>query len=231
MKIILTGATGFAGSEILSHLIAHPGVTQVSCLTRRPLDASSPKVTTIIHENFEVYDTSLIERLSDHTSCIWALGGKQSDLGSPDQFARITHSFTIALAEAVASTARNRFTFCYLSGMGADPTETARLPWEKLTRYLKGRTERDLARLQQMYPTFSARSFRPGGILPSPGSAVLRMLLAPIVVGVDELADAMIAGATDPGMFRRWPTITNANIKRLARGVACGPHDTRALAT
>jgi nucleoside-diphosphate-sugar epimerase len=231
MKIILTGATGFAGSEILAHLVAHPRVTQVSCLTRRPFAAASSKVKPIVHDDFQVYDPALIERLSDHPACIWALGGKQSDLGSPDSFARITHAFTISFARAMASGASGHFTFCYLSGMGADPSETAWLPWEKLTRHLKGRTERDLGRLQQRYANFSAHSFRPGGILPVDASPILRTALAPIVVGADTLADAMVAGAMDPEMFRRWPVISNANIKRLAHGAARRPDTASASGT
>jgi hypothetical protein len=128
------------------------------------------------------------------------------------------HTFTLALAEGVAGRAKAPFTFCYLSGMGADPSETTTFPWEKLTRHLKGRTERDLGSVQSRYPQFCAHRFRPGGILPDGANPVLRFLLAPIIVGVGELADAMIIGATDASLFRRWPIVGNNDIKRLARG-------------
>lgn len=219
MKIILTGATGFVGSNALTHLVADPRVSKVTCLTRRPIGIDAPKVTTIMHEDFATYDPALLDRLADHDACIWALGGKASDLGTPDVFARITHTFTLALAEGVAARARAPFTFCYLSGMGADPSETARFPWEKLTRHLKGRTEKDLAGLQSRYPQFCAHCFRPGGILPDDANPVLRFLLAPIVVGVGELSDAMIAGASHKALFRHWPVVSNRDIKRLARGL------------
>lgn len=217
MKIILTGATGFVGSEVLAHLIASPAVSEITCLTRRSIDVSSPKVRTILHADFATYDGNLLEQLADHEACIWALGGKASDLGTPDVFAQITHTFTLALAEGMAVHANGAFTFCYLSGMGADPTETARLPWEKLTRHLKGRTEKDLGILQQRHSQFCAHSFRPGGILPNSANRFLRTMLAPIVVGVGELADAMVLCATDPGLFCKDPTIGNSEIKRLAR--------------
>jgi hypothetical protein len=159
----------------------------------------------------------LLDRLADHHACIWALGGKASDLGEPEVFARITHDFTLALAEGIADRAKRRFTFCYLSGMGADPTETARLPWEKLTRHLKGRTEKNLHALQERNAAFCAHAFRPGGILPDDANRLLRRALAPIVVSVGELSDAMIAGAVDDRLFRQWPVIGNRNIKRLAQ--------------
>jgi hypothetical protein len=217
MKIILTGATGFVGSNVLAHLVANPGVAEVTCLTRRPVGTDSPKVRAILQEDFAAYDPLLLDHLAGHDACIWTLGGKASDLGTPDAFARITHTFTLALAEGVASRIMAPFTFCYLSGMGADPSETATFPWEKLTRHVKGRTEKDLGGLQNRYPRFCAHCFRPGGILPDGANPLLRVLLAPIVVGVGELADAMIAGAMDVSLFRRWPIVGNGDIKRLAK--------------
>lgn len=217
MKIILTGATGFVGSNVLTHLVAAPQVTEVTCLTRRPLASDAPKVTTILHEDFAVYDPELLDRLAGHDACIWALGGKASDLGTPDVFARITHTFTLALAEGVARRATTPFTFCYLSGMGADRTETATFPWEKLTRHLKGRTEKELAELQARYEQFCVHCFRPGGILPDSANLLLRFLMSPIVVRVGELSDAMIIGATNDSLFRQRPILGNHDIKKLAR--------------
>jgi nucleoside-diphosphate-sugar epimerase len=217
MKVILTGATGFVGSNVLTHLIADPRVSKITCLTRRPIATTAPKVTTILHEDFASYDDWLLGRLAEHDACIWALGGKASDLGKPDVFAKITYAFTLALANGIASREGKRFTFCYLSGMGADPSETAWFPWEKLTRHLKGRTEKDLGALQNRYREFCAHSFRPGGVLPDETVGILRLVLAPIAVSVGELSKAMIEAAAEDQFFRRRSIITNGDIKRLAK--------------
>jgi uncharacterized protein YbjT (DUF2867 family) len=37
MKIILTGATGFVGSNVLAGLVANPRISEVTCISRRPL--------------------------------------------------------------------------------------------------------------------------------------------------------------------------------------------------
>jgi nucleoside-diphosphate-sugar epimerase len=216
MNIILTGATGFVGTEVLDQLLADPAIGRVTCLSRRPPPLQSPRLDTILHEDFTSYPAALLERLAAHDACIWALGGKASDLGHPDEFIRITHAFTLALASGIAARARRPFAFCYLSGMGADQDESAWLPWEKLTRHIKGRTERDLLALQRHFPGFSVHCYRPGGILPRGAGVVARTLLAPIAVGVDTLADALIAGAADPGLAGSLGVISNHGIKRLA---------------
>jgi len=216
MKIILTGATGFVGAHALRHLVADPAIERVTCLTRRPLDIRSPKVEEILHTDFMAYD-GVAERLAGHQACLWTLGGKASDMGTPEVYARITHGFTLALAQAMAARVSAPFRFCYLSGMGADPTETARFAWERLTRHLKGRTEKDLQLLQERFAHFSCHCFRPGGILPDDTNRLLRWILAPISVRVGTLCDAMIAAASAEDLFRRAPVISNGAIKRLAR--------------
>lgn len=198
VKLFLIGATGFVGSEVLSQLIAHPRVGQVTCLVRRPLEVSSDKVVVVQHEDFTRYDDALMEQYSDHVGCIWTLGGKASDFASEAEYLRVTHGFAVAFARAAFDHARGPFAFCYLSGMGADPDQTSRLPWEKLTRYAKGRTERDLDALARDHLGCTAHAFRPGGILKKGVSPWIYLAFGWIVVGVDQLAQELIEMAIDP---------------------------------
>ena len=223
-KVVLTGATGFVGGEILRRLLDRPEVTEISCLTRRPPGPTSAKLSVLLHDDFARYDDRLLDRLVGHDACIWAMGGKAIDIRRPGELERVTHTFTLAFARALAGRRSDRFTFCYLSGMGADPSETAWFPWERQTRHLKGRTERDLAELQRMHPNFCVHSFRPGGILPVSASGLVDYILAPIVVRVGVLADAMITAAIDPAWFGRAPLLSNAGIKRLAGEAAGADH-------
>ena len=215
MKVVLTGATGFVGGEVLAQLLARTDVDRVTCLSRRPLALASEKLDVVILEDFARYDGALLARLASHDAAIWALGAKASDVERPDVYERITHGFTLALARGLAEHATRRFTFCYLSGMGADPGESAWLPWERQTRHLKGRTERDLAELASTHARFKVRSFRPGGILPKDASVAVQWLLAQIVIRVDVLARAMVRVAASPDDVGG--VVSNGDAKKLAQ--------------
>jgi hypothetical protein len=170
----------------------------------------------VLVDDFAHYDPAVLDGLATEDACIWTLGGKESDLRDPVAYERITHTFTLALARGLAERITRTFTFCYLSGMGADPSESARLPWQRLTRHLKGRTEKDLRTLAGAHPGFRVYSFRPAGILPVTTGRPVRRLLAPVGVGVDVLAEALIDVAT--AKVTGVPDIvTHGAIRRLGR--------------
>jgi nucleoside-diphosphate-sugar epimerase len=198
VKLFLIGATGFVGSEVLSQLIAHPRVTQVTCPTRRPLEPTSSKLVALQHQDFARYDDLQLESYSDHVGCIWTLGGKASDFASEPEYLRITHTFALAFASTAFAHASGPFAFCYLSGLGADPSQTSRLPWEKLTRYAKGRAEKDLQALAQEHLGCTVHCFRPGGILKKGTPRWVDRVFGRWVVRVDRLASALIETAIDP---------------------------------
>jgi hypothetical protein len=75
MKVIITGATGFIGGEVLGQCIINPSITNIVVLSRRDISATakeSNKVEVIIHENFLEYPDSLLERLGGASACIWS---------------------------------------------------------------------------------------------------------------------------------------------------------------
>ena len=213
VKVVLTGATGFAGGEILAQLLVHPRVARVTCVTRKALSHGSPKLVTVLHPDFETYEPALLDTLADHDACLWALGGKASDVDRA-LYERVTHTYTLVLAAGIASRVKRRFVFCYLSGMGADRSERAWLPWERETRHLKGRAERDLVALRASNEGFIAVNFRPGGIVRREQTGVRRWL-APITVTTSEVARAMIRVAIGE-VTPNEDFVTNRAIQRMA---------------
>jgi hypothetical protein len=74
MKIILTGATGYIGTEVLKQAIADPAISSIYTLTRKPLSApyaAHEKAKGIIHKDFASYDEETLRELKGAEACIW----------------------------------------------------------------------------------------------------------------------------------------------------------------
>lgn len=74
MKVILSGATGFIGGEVLNQALAHPTITSLVCLTRRALPeraSSNPKLKVIVLTDFLTYTPEILSQLEGAESCIW----------------------------------------------------------------------------------------------------------------------------------------------------------------
>jgi len=170
MKIVLTGSTGFIGTEILTQAIAHNYVTHVYVLTRRPLapQFSHKKVTQLLHEDFEIYPDPLLERLREEgvCACIWALGGKVNHFKTIDEARKTGVNYPAAAAEVFAKElapalkpfegygktgarpkpgeGRFPFRFVFVSGWGAEQDQFKKLWFENENRKIKGAAERAL---------------------------------------------------------------------------------------
>src|SRR5690349_19807852 len=99
MKIILTGATGMVGSEVLRQAIADPGISEVTAITRSSPGISHPKLSVIIHKDFLNY-TGLEDVFRSHDACLWCLGISQT-LVSREEYEVITYDYALAGATAM----------------------------------------------------------------------------------------------------------------------------------
>jgi len=155
-SIIITGATGTAGSQLLREALADNEISSVTVLVRRPLDIQHPKLKVIIHPDFLNY-TGLEGLFKNSDACIWCLGISQA-LVSKEEYIKITYDYALAAAKAM-STINPQMTFVFLSGMGADSREKSRV----LFAWVKGKTENALKAL----PFKHFYIARPGGIIPT----------------------------------------------------------------
>lgn len=76
MKFILTGCTGFIGSEVLSQCLRNPTITSVIALSRRDLPeavAKDSKLKAVIMKDFTSYPDSVLQELRGADACIWYL--------------------------------------------------------------------------------------------------------------------------------------------------------------
>lgn len=177
MKIIVTGATGTAGSEAIRQAILHPLIEQVTVLTRRPLPDfltnalppphPNPKLNVVLHKDFLNYPEDLLSGvLRDHDAALWDLGKSSVGMSESD-YTVLTHDYAIAAAKAFSNIPRNSstdpFRFCFLSGQGTDQNEKSFAMFGRV----KGRTEKNLALLADETPGLAVFNFRPAGIYPT----------------------------------------------------------------
>lgn len=74
MKVIVTGATGMAGKEIVKQCLADSRITKVVILTRRAVSGdveSHPKSEVMLHQDFSRYSEDLLRSLDGAEACFW----------------------------------------------------------------------------------------------------------------------------------------------------------------
>ncbi|KAJ7048885.1 hypothetical protein C8F01DRAFT_1222876 [Mycena amicta] len=245
MHVILTGATGLVGSNVLHTCLASPSITKLSILSRRSfrLPASDNNTEIIIHKDYESYPPALITQLQGADACIWALGVGRGEVAKDEEYIRIMHDFPVAAAKAF-STLGERINFVFVSGEGADSTEQARRLYHKI----KGRTEKDLLSLNpsssydSQYPSLRVFNVRPGYVEPTSSqrstlpfskrlihgiaSPLFRALQPGFVSPADVLAKVLVQLATgdgeplllgvDDGVEDGGRTVRCAGVKKLS---------------
>jgi uncharacterized protein YbjT (DUF2867 family) len=199
MNVLLFGATGMIGQGVLRECLIEPGVGSVAAIGRAPSGRLHPKLSEILHDDFN--DFAQIEsRLAGFDACFFCLGVSSAGLDE-EQYARITYDITLRAAETLVRL-NPGMTFVYISGQGADSTESGRVMWARV----KGRTENALLRM----PFKTVCIFRPGVIEPRFGARsrtgwyrtlyagvrplfpLLRRIFPNQILATDEIGRAMI---------------------------------------
>ena len=220
MNIIVTGATGLVGAEVIREAIKDDGISSITALARRPLTIPQhPKLNTIIHKEFMNY-SGLEKVFAINDACLWCLGISQSQV-SKEEYHVITHDYTIAAAKAMLK-ANPVMTFMFLSGAGADPEEKSKTLFARV----KGKTENELQRMpfKHLYIT------RPAGIRPihkNPHTAFANKIMIPLfplfelltpsfVINSVQLAKAMLHIAKNGGDHVIY---NNVELKEIAKNL------------
>jgi uncharacterized protein YbjT (DUF2867 family) len=140
MKLLVTGSTGMAGSEVIRQALADDSITNIYALARKPLEIVHPKLQTILHTDFLNY-SELENYFVESDACIWCLDISQLQ-ATKEQLEITTVDYTVAGAKAMLA-ANPNIHFIFLSGNGADRHEKSRIPFARL----KGKAENELLKL------------------------------------------------------------------------------------
>jgi uncharacterized protein YbjT (DUF2867 family) len=79
MKLIVTGATGLVGTEVIRQSLQNPRITSVIALSRRPVpspkgvgeDVAASRLKNVVLEDFTKYPNDAKAQLADADACIW----------------------------------------------------------------------------------------------------------------------------------------------------------------
>ncbi len=74
MKLVIAGATGFVGKEILRQALCSSEFDSIVTLGHRAVDVGPhdrEKLTDIVLDNLEQYPETVREQLADADACIW----------------------------------------------------------------------------------------------------------------------------------------------------------------
>ncbi|QSS59119.1 nucleoside-diphosphate-sugar epimerase [Histoplasma capsulatum] len=210
MKLIVTGATGYVGTEVIRLALRNKAVSSVVALARRPVqvpehvgpDADKSKLQSVILDDWTApYPESVKEKLKGADACIWCLAvtpTKSLEMDFAD-VTRICSDFTINGLHNIASVANNPFRFIYISGVSVERDQTKTLWFLSDYRLMRGRIENAILDFAKQHePAVQATVTKPAGV---EGPSRPRTLAATSIfkqfghaawVHLSELAAAMI---------------------------------------
>ncbi|KAI8949338.1 NAD(P)-binding protein [Xylaria longipes] len=177
-KLIVSGATGFVGGEIIRQSLLHPKISQVIALARSPVAApeklpeggDSSKLKSVVIQDYAVYPDEVKKEFSGADGCIWTVAITPTKSKSYDfeEVKRICQTSAIAglrsMHEAGIATP---FRFLYMSGAAAerDQTKTPKIMAEY--SLMRGETENQLLALANELGGIEVAVAKPGYITAS----------------------------------------------------------------
>jgi len=158
MNILIFGATGMIGQGALRECLLADDVTLVQTVGRTATGQQHSKLRELVHP--DLFDYAGVEaELENFDACFFCIGVTSSGMDEA-QYTRLTYDLTLAAAQVLARL-NPPMTFVYVSGAGADSSETSKTMWARV----RGRLENALQRL----PFKAVYVFRPGIIQPLHG--------------------------------------------------------------
>jgi uncharacterized protein YbjT (DUF2867 family) len=154
-RVLITGATGMVGGEVLKACLASEEVGSVISFLRRPTGLSHRKLTEVIIDDFLDY-SGMVEHFRGVDLALYCLAVYQGKV-SKDQYRAITVDYTDAFAKILKKNSPEA-TCCLFSAAGAVSSEKSRIQFARD----KGAAENRI--FAQEFP--SAYVFRPGYIYP-----------------------------------------------------------------
>lgn len=158
MKAVVFGASGMVGQSVLRECLLDSTVESVLTVGRAELSTAQRKHRHLRHENFLDF-APLANEFKGLDVCFYCLGIASAGL-SEQEYKKVTCDYTLAAAATLLKLNPN-ICFIFISGAGADSSQTGRIMWARI----KGKTENALFAL----PFKAVYAIRPAFIQPLHG--------------------------------------------------------------
>jgi uncharacterized protein YbjT (DUF2867 family) len=223
VNVLIFGATGMVGQGALRECLAAADVEKVLTVGRTPTGLQHPKLQELVHA--EMWDYSGVElELTGYDACFFCIGVTSSGV-TEQAYTHLTYDLTLAVAGTLARL-NPQMVFVYVSGVGADSSETSRVMWQRV----RGKTENALLKL----PFRGVYIFRPGMIEPvgvkskttayrwfynlaRPIMPLLRKMLPEQILSTPQVGQAMLAAVRNGAQKR---VLESPDINALSRRAA-----------
>ncbi|KAF4994080.1 hypothetical protein FGRMN_5995 [Fusarium graminum] len=172
MKVVVTGATGVVGNEIVKHCLADARITKLVILTRKAVSMDiecHPKADVIMVQDFARYSDQVLRQLEGSSACLWAIGARSDQLNhNKASLHHVNVELPLAAAKALSqhiapkAPAGHRFNFVFCS----NKSRSSSLLSLGDPRKPKSEAEKGLCEIADANPeTFSAWILRPSAIV------------------------------------------------------------------
>ncbi|SPN99734.1 uncharacterized protein DNG_02585 [Cephalotrichum gorgonifer] len=228
MKLIIGGATGFLGSEVLRQSLRNPAVTSVIALGRRPATlpdgADAAKLKNIIVEDFRKYPEDVRKEFEGADACIWTIAVLPADVQkmSPEQVKLICTTYAVDALQALSQSSTTKpLRYIYVSGSLAERDQTVTPRFMPEYCLMRGEAETDLLHIgEESKGSLDVCIVRPAVIV-KPGDTLEAVSIAMGIpvgeadsIGLREVAAAMLNQAVN-GVEK--DTLENEELKSIGK--------------
>ncbi|KAF2186590.1 hypothetical protein K469DRAFT_726121 [Zopfia rhizophila CBS 207.26] len=164
MKVLITGATGTIGSEILKQCLQRENIHEIIAFARKNIPSTSPKFSCILMQDFKSWNEDILNKIKDADVMIWAMGtfngSGEVDLQYPLTFQKLF------LEAMTPRQGKPRFRYIHLSGALCEPDQEKMLLFMSAPRKVRGLAEKkSLEFAEENKEVWQTCVVRPGSVL------------------------------------------------------------------
>ncbi|KAF8311140.1 hypothetical protein DL93DRAFT_2061351 [Clavulina sp. PMI_390] len=177
MKIIIAGASGYVGTEVVRQSLQRPNITSIVAITRKPLILPSTvppeeasKLQNVVIKDYDQYSPEMREACAGASACIWtvAITPSKSLTYEWNEIVRVCQTSPLVGIQAMYEAGPSiPFRFLYMSGFIVERDQSK--PPPVMAKYLLMRvsTESRLLAFAKEHPGVEFSAARPAYI-PAP---------------------------------------------------------------